>query len=72
MPHNCKTRFYIDTSDGDLRINCSCGWTWKGEPASVPEHMELIAKVQNHRPPLTKEPPLKVEGFVSGLPERWP
>jgi hypothetical protein len=75
MRANCKPRFFRDTSSGDQCINCSCGWTYRGAFPRSPDELEAVAlTVQTHRPPLTKEPPPKVEGFVSGLPDKkdWP
>jgi hypothetical protein len=74
MPHGCKTRFFTDPSDGKLHIRCTCGWTWVGEPINrhADGGLAMSLAVQNHRPPVTGEPPLKVSGFVSGLPDVEP
>jgi len=69
MPIGCNQRFFIDPSNGQLRINCTCGWAWAGDRG---DYMAIDKAIIDHRPPMTKEPPLKVEGFVSGLPDAEP
>jgi hypothetical protein len=60
MRSNHRPRVYRDPSDGELKATCCCGWS--GSPDDIADH---------DGPPM-KEPPLKVKGFVSGLPDRRP
>jgi hypothetical protein len=52
-----KPRVFRDPSDGKLKAICTCGWTGDADD------------IAGHNAPQPKEPRLKKEGFVSGLPE---
>ena len=54
-----------DPSDGTIIQYCSCGYSVRLDRGS-----DNALSDARHKPPQTKEPPLKVEGFVSGLPDR--
>jgi len=59
-----SVRFYRSTTEpGVYHATCSCGWAMSGDL------QELQTRAATHDLDEIREPPLRKEGFVSGLPD---
>lgn len=60
-------RFIREPDTGMLRGVCLCGASHADRDRSIVEKWALNSKAHEKFP--VREPPLKIEGFVSGLPD---
>lgn len=60
-----EVRFYRDTTESNsYKAICTCGWTISGVALEYAQRRSATHDLEQ-----IEEPPLKVEGFVSGLPD---